>query len=125
MLSWKHESRLVLCMSLDALFAVTTFAFLFMGERYGAQRNSTYPRYPGAFEKRDHGVLVHCLLSPFISLVCACEASVHMACAAGPWVELSGMRRFPKHFNLYLQARCLARVSSACLGSHCWVMQLS
>lgn len=59
-LSWKHESRLVLCMSLDGLFAVTTFAFLFMGERYGAQRNSTYPRYPGAFEKRDHGV--HCSL---------------------------------------------------------------
>ena len=24
---------------------------------------------------------------------------------AGPWVELSGERRLPKHFNLYLQAR--------------------
>ncbi|KAK9832806.1 hypothetical protein WJX81_002784 [Elliptochloris bilobata] len=38
-----------------------------MGEKYGEQRNSTYPRYPG------------------------------------PWVELSGDRRLPKHFNLYLQ----------------------
>ena len=62
-LSWKHESRLVLFMSLDALFAITTFAFLFMGERYGAQRNSTYPRYPGAFENHDQNNL--CLLLSF------------------------------------------------------------
>lgn len=49
-LSWSHETRLLLFMSVDALFAVTTFAFLFLGEQYGDQRNATlrYPRYPGA-----------------------------------------------------------------------------
>ncbi len=47
-LSLNHETRLLLFMSVDCIFAATTFAFLFLGERYGDQRNARYPRYPGA-----------------------------------------------------------------------------
>ena len=46
-LSWNHETRLIVVLAKDAVFAATTFAILFVGERNGNQRNAIYPRYPG------------------------------------------------------------------------------